>query len=120
VLVSGLSLAWLPRRFRSGRLQRRSRRKHIDVPGEYIGGENVRDVLLPLEDHDAGVRERGHRLDVGLAGSGLSDPVTIRVGTVIFAAASGSKGASETARISRGSCVRLSSSRPQARTRLFA
>jgi hypothetical protein len=72
------------------------------VAGEPLGVEDVRDVLLALQDHDPGVGQGGGHGPVSAAnGSRLSEPVSSSVGTMIRAARAGSKATREMARSSR-------------------
>jgi hypothetical protein len=59
------------------------------VVGEDLGDEDVRDVLLALEDHERASGSAAVTVSMSAAaGSGLSERVSMRVGTVIFAACS--------------------------------
>lgn len=74
-----------------------------DVLGKDLGDEDVRDVLLTFEDHDARVGQRGRTVSgSALISSGLSPPTSMRVGTVMAAACWGSDTVSVSVRISRG------------------
>jgi hypothetical protein len=72
------------------------------VVGEDLRDEVNRDVLLTLDDYDVRVGQGGgHGVDAGLEEVGALSSGQQRVGTVIFAACSGSKGAACSARDSR-------------------
>ena len=73
-----------------------------DVPGEQLGREDVGEVLLALDDAEARVGSASATVSgSSLTASGLSEPVSTRTGTRIFAACAGSKVWSKNARISR-------------------